>query len=111
MSFVGYGGKRTKFPPLWQIATREKERSRPQKTVQKFNPINLSTIDNDIEKLLDAEIAVKEDGQIVIDVTDLGYNKVLGKGSLSQAITIKAPKFSKSAVAKIEDAGGVAEII
>lgn len=84
---------------------------RPQKTIQKFRPINLSDIDNKIGKLLDADVAVEEDGQIVLDVTDLGYNKVLGKGSLSQAITIKAPKFSQSAIAKIEDAGGIAEII
>ena len=78
---------------------------------QKFNPINLSTINDNVEKYLDAEIATKEDGQIVIDITELGYNKVLGKGSLSEAMTIKAPQFSKSAIAKIEDAGGVAEII
>ena len=84
---------------------------RPQKTIQKFNPINLSTINDNVEKYLDAEIATKEDGQIVIDITELGYNKVLGKGSLSEAMTIKAPQFSKSATAKIEDAGGVAEII
>ncbi|WP_455645607.1 uL15m family ribosomal protein [Methanosphaera sp.] len=84
---------------------------RPQKTIQQFKPINLTFIDNEIEKLLDAEIAVKEDGQIVLDVTELGYNKVLGKGTLSQAMTIKAPKFSQSAIAKIEDAGGIAEII
>ncbi|OED29776.1 uL15m family ribosomal protein [Methanosphaera sp. WGK6] len=84
---------------------------RPQKTIQQFKPINLTFIDNEIEKLLDAEIAVKEEGQIVLDVTELGYNKVLGKGTLSQAMTIKAPKFSQSAIAKIEDAGGIAEII
>lgn len=84
---------------------------RPQKTIQKFNPINLSTINDNVEKYLDAEIATKEDGQIVINITELGYNKVLGKGSLSEAMTIKAPQFSKSAIAKIEDAGGVAEII
>lgn len=84
---------------------------RPQKTIQKFKPINLSFIDNEIEKLLDAGVATKEDGQIIVDVTLLGYNKVLGKGSLSNAMTIKAPKFSQSAIAKIEDAGGIAEII
>lgn len=84
---------------------------RPQKTIQQFKPINLSSINNNIEKYLDAEIAVKEDGQIVLDVTQLGYNKVLGKGSLSTAMTIKAPKFSQSAITKIENAGGIAEII
>lgn len=84
---------------------------RPQKTIQQFKPINLSFIDNEIEKLLSQDIAVKEDGQIVLDVTDLGYNKVLGKGNLSTSMVIKSPKFSKSAIAKIEEAGGVAEII
>ena len=84
---------------------------RPQKTIQQFKPINLSYIDNEIEKLLADEIATKEDGQIVLDVTDLGYNKVLGKGNLSTSMVIKSPKFSKSAIDKIESAGGVAEII
>lgn len=84
---------------------------RPQKTIQKFKPINLSFIDNEIQKFLAEDIAVEEDGQIVLDVTELGYNKVLGKGNLSNAMVIKSPMFSKSAIAKIEEAGGVAEII
>lgn len=85
--------------------------TRPTKTIQQFKPINLSDIDNNIEKYLADEIAVKEDEQIVLDVTDLGYNKVLAKGSLSNAMVIKSPKFSKSAIEKIEEVGGIAEII
>ncbi len=37
--------------------------------------------------------------------------KILGKGSLDKALTVKAEKFSKSAMEKIEDAGGKAEVI
>ena len=37
--------------------------------------------------------------------------KVLGDGELSVALTVRAHKFSKSARAKIEAAGGTAEII
>jgi len=37
--------------------------------------------------------------------------KVLGEGELSVALTVRAHKFSKSARAKIEAAGGTAEII
>lgn len=37
--------------------------------------------------------------------------KILGDGELSKALTVKAHKFSKSAVAKIEAAGGKAEVI
>ena len=84
---------------------------RPQKTIQKFKPINLAFIDNEIQKFLAEDRAVEEDGQIVLDVTELGYNKVLGKGNLSTSMVIKSPMFSKSAIAKIEEAGGVAEII
>lgn len=37
--------------------------------------------------------------------------KILGDGDLSKAITVQATKFSKSAVEKIEAAGGKAEVI
>lgn len=37
--------------------------------------------------------------------------KVLGDGELSAKLTVKAHKFSKSAVAKIEAAGGAAETV
>lgn len=37
--------------------------------------------------------------------------KVLGNGTLSQALTVKAEKFTKSAIEKIEAAGGKAEVI
>ena len=37
--------------------------------------------------------------------------KVLGQGTLNVALTVKADKFSKSAVEKIEAAGGKAEVI
>lgn len=37
--------------------------------------------------------------------------KILGDGELGHALTVKAHKFSKSAVAKIEAAGGKIEVI
>lgn len=37
--------------------------------------------------------------------------KVLADGELSKAVTVKAHKFSKSAVAKIEAAGGTVEVL
>ena len=37
--------------------------------------------------------------------------KVLGNGELTKKLTVKAEKFSKSAVEKIEKAGGKAEVI
>ena len=40
-----------------------------------------------------------------------GGIKILGNGELEKNITIKAHKFSKSAIEKIESAGGKAEVI
>ncbi len=37
--------------------------------------------------------------------------KVLGDGELKSALTVKAHRFSRAAVAKIENAGGKAEVI
>ena len=37
--------------------------------------------------------------------------KILGDGELNTALTVKAAKFTKSAAAKIEKAGGKAEVI
>ena len=81
---------------------------RPQGTAQVFNPVNVDFLDENSDKLLSQGIATEEDNKIIIDVTELGYNKVLGKGKISKALTIKAPQFSKSAVSKIENAGGEA---
>lgn len=57
----------------------------------------------------------------VVDIEALGQNglvnriydgiKVLGDGDLNKALTVKAHKFSQAAVAKIEAAGGKAEVI
>ncbi len=57
----------------------------------------------------------------VVDVAALGQAglvsriqdgiKILGDGELSKALTVQAHKFSKSAVSKIEAAGGKAEVI
>ncbi len=43
-----------------------------------------------------------------ITVSDFGYDKVLGSGTFSKKVTVKANYFSKSAKEKIEKAGGKA---
>lgn len=81
---------------------------RPQKTITKSNPINLAFLDEKLDELASKGLAKKEKGNIVVDVTELGYNKVLGKGKITKKATIKSPRFSESAIRKIEEAGGEA---
>ena len=84
---------------------------RPQKTIYKFNPINLDFLDEKLDELVSEGLAKKEKGKIVEDVTQLGYNKVLGKGKITKPAIIKSPKFSQSAIEKIEEAGGESVIL
>jgi large subunit ribosomal protein L15 len=67
----------------------------PQALHRKENTLNLNKL---------AEIIPT--GQTTIDLTSMGYTKLLGTGKLTQALTITIPSFSKSAAEKITSAGG-----
>ena len=47
----------------------------------------------------------------MVNLKNNGGVKVLGNGTLTKKLTVKASKFSASAKAAIEAAGGVAEVI
>ena len=81
---------------------------RPQKTIHKSYPVNLNFLNDKAEEFVEKGIATKEDDVIVIDVTDLGFNKVLATGSLDIPLVVKSPAFSEAAIEKIEEAGGEA---
>jgi large subunit ribosomal protein L15 len=84
---------------------------RPQKTIYEFKPVNLGFLDEKLDELVSDGLALEENGKIVLDVTKLGYNKVLATGRITRPVIIKSPKFSQSAIGKIEDAGGEASIL
>ena len=67
----------------------------PQKIHLKENTINLNKLD---------EIA--QTGHAVIDLTSMGYTKLLGTGKITRALTITVPACSKIAEKKIAAAGG-----
>ena len=74
-----------------------------------YIPVNLDTINKlSAEKEITPEFLV-ESG--VIKFKDIKRVKILGNGDLSSPYTIKAHKFSKSAIDKIKKAGGNAEVV
>ena len=46
-----------------------------------------------------------------INISDLGFEKVLGKGRLNFSLTVKAKNFTEKAEAKITKAGGKAVVL
>ena len=77
--------------------------------IKKINAVNLNYLEEHADDFIAQGKASKEGDAIVIDVTELGYDKVLAKGKISKTFKISAPKFSASAISKIEKAGGKTE--
>jgi len=82
--------------------------TRPPETVEIIKAVNVSDIDRKVEQFLKDKTAVEEGGKIKIDVSKIGYDKVLGSGRIKHAMIVEAKYFSKSAIKKIEEAGGKA---
>ncbi|WP_258083066.1 uL15m family ribosomal protein [Thermococcus thermotolerans] len=79
---------------------------RPKAVQYTPKTINLSDIDENLQLFLDMGVAYEEAGKIVVDVTQLGVDKVLGTGKLTRPITIKAYYVTPKAEEKIKAAGG-----
>lgn len=101
-------GKRadSKKPSLW------KERyfgkfgfvSKTQKV--KINPVNVSYIEEHINKFVLQGLAKRENNVYSVELEKLGFNKLLGDGNISMKFKITTPYASKSAVGKVKEAGG-----
>jgi large subunit ribosomal protein L15 len=74
----------------------------PQSIGLKENLINISTLDEISEKIS----VEKEKGKLYVDLTNLGFTKLLGTGKLTKKLTVNVPSCSKSAADKIKRAGG-----
>jgi len=70
----------------------------PKSLHTKVNSINL----NKLDQLTQAGSGEKAK----INLTDLGYTKLLGTGKITKALTIQVDFYSKSAAEKIKEAGG-----
>lgn len=82
--------------------------NRPKSVTSEKTGINLREIDQKIETFVEAGLAEETGDGYVFDAAEAGFDKVLGKGRLTQDIDIKAESFSASAREKIEDNGNEA---
>ena len=85
----------------------------PKRGFTNFNKLEYAIVNLDQLNAFEAGTvvcpkALKEAGLIKKELDGV---KVLGNGTLEKAITVKAHKFSKSALAAIEAAGGKTEVI
>ncbi|MCH4814906.1 MAG: uL15 family ribosomal protein [Saccharolobus sp.] len=59
------------------------------------------------ELLVNGSIKIKEtDGKKIVDLNELGYDKLLGGGSINVPVTIKVSKATNRAIQKVKQIGG-----
>ena len=73
----------------------------PQSLRREVNILNLSRLEE-----LSNQLPVQAKKGTSINLTDMGYTKLLGEGKISKPIIVTVPACSKSASEKIEKAGG-----
>ncbi len=102
----GGRGRAGTFKHKWTSVLRYGEELRSvgftsPKSLRKTKTINVGELN-----LLTQQTVEKEKTPVTIDLTELGFEKLLGGGSVQKAFNIKVAKYSKSAARKIEAAGG-----
>ncbi len=80
--------------------------TQPPTIVAEINAINVGELDEIARDMLGQGIAQKEDNKVVIDVSVLGFNKVLGRGKITLPLKVITPAITERAREKIEAAGG-----
>ena len=80
----------------------------PQTITGQSHPttINIQQLDELINKQTRHKQITKKQGKPYIDLTTLGYQKLLAKGKLTKPALIKIESYSKTAAKKIQEAGG-----
>ncbi len=68
--------------------------------------INVGELDEHVEAWLEKGLARREGDMIVVDLAQLGYNRLLGRGKVTHKLRVIVPKASEKAVEKIRAAGG-----
>jgi len=76
-----------------------------------YTVVNLDRLVEQIEGKAITEIGLDDYKKLGLASSKKALIKILGSGELTSAITIQAHKFSKSAVEKIEKAGGKAVVL
>jgi len=87
---------------------------RPSAVLEPIATINISELEQLVHTLTDdgapSEVMSTEGELLGVNVSALGFDKVLGSGKVSTPLKVVARKFSTTAIEKIEAAGGEAVV-
>ncbi|MBP7119845.1 MAG: uL15m family ribosomal protein [Methanolinea sp.] len=81
------------------------------KTPDRMNILSVGRLDEMIDELIAAGLASRKDDAVVISADQIGIDKILGNGKVTQKMHVTARAFSGQAKQKIEAMGGQALVI
>lgn len=79
---------------------------RPRGRIHENTTINVGELDELAWRLASNGQAVIEDGLIVLNTVEMGFDKVLGSGKVTRGLKVIAREITEEAKRKIEEAGG-----
>jgi len=83
---------------------------RPRESIKENVVINVSHLDSMIKTLEREEKITKKGAKYEVNLTELGYTKLLAQGEVSTAMNIVVAEASERAIKKIESAGGKVQL-
>jgi large subunit ribosomal protein L15 len=73
---------------------------------QRERALNLIQLTGIMAQLARENRLKAENNVPIVDLRELGYTKLLGRGSISQAVHVKVARCSEGALRKLKEAGG-----
>jgi large subunit ribosomal protein L15 len=80
----------------------------PQKTKREGRALNLGQLSSVIDRLVNEKKAEMDGKKVVLNLNQIGFQRLLGGGSISRPIRVTVDHCSKSALEKIKESGGEA---
>jgi large subunit ribosomal protein L15 len=81
---------------------------RPPLTYEKdIKVINISQLEDRLGNFLEKGYAKEQENTITLDLTQAGYDKLLGSGSIKRPFHIKIGYATQRAISKVESVGGI----
>lgn len=78
----------------------------PRSLGRKINVINVGELDELADRLTREEKLEEKEGKAFLDLDQLGYDKLLARGSVTKPVLVKVASHSEAAAKKVEEAGG-----
>jgi len=78
----------------------------PKGLERKSLEINLGEVNEKLEEWARRGLVHEEEGKLVVNLAELGYNTLLGRGRISRPVKILVPRATEKAVEKVKAAGG-----